>query len=274
MIITLANRKGGVGKSSLAVNLAAGFALAGQKDNRKVLLLDLDPQANAVKPLAGTAQFTNAESFAAAIADDELLELINLKRPAVRNLVRPATSWYPNLYYIPSRETLLVEVRRRMPGSENRFKIMQQTLAALGDFHYVVIDTGPAIDDLLVTALAATDYVIVPVEPDADAIEGAVRIREKVAELAKNGSRAQILGIVANKVQMHRLGDRNALEVMQQVFGDKLFRAVIPQSIDIRYSKAVGSDIFRYGPNSPACLALAQVVEEALKRMASSPSAR
>jgi len=94
-VITLANLKGGVGKTSLAINLAAGLAQKGAKADWKILLIDLDPQCNSLKTISGTTRYTNAESIGAALCDDGLLDLLCLPRATLPNLIRPAPEpWY------------------------------------------------------------------------------------------------------------------------------------------------------------------------------------
>ncbi len=271
-VITIANRKGGTGKTSIAVNLAAGLARRGAREGWKVVLLDLDPQANALKTISSTTQYTNVESLAAAIADDELLELLNLPRPELASLVRPAPEpWYSNLYFVPSREALLVEVRRRLPSVDDRMRLMRDAVRTLdGKYDFVVIDTGPSIDDLLVTILAATDYVLVPVEMDEHAIEGALRLSERVREIAGENGRPRLLGFVVNKFVPRRIGDRNAYDVLQQLFKGQVFQATVPASIEVRYSQAARTDLYRYNSQCPATIAMAQVVEEALRRIGDS----
>ncbi len=268
-VITVANRKGGTGKTSIAINLTAGLARRSQPQGRNVLLLDLDPQLNALKTISGTTQYTNAESLATALADDDLLHLLNLARPSLVTLAQPAPEpWYSNLFYVPSRETLLVEVRRRLPAFGDRLEVMRRAMASLKEkFDFVVVDTGPSIDDLLITVLSVSDYVLVPVEMDEHAIEGALRVSEKVREIAAGGPCPKVLGYVANKFSQRRVGDRNALDALQQLFKGQVFRAVIPNSVEVRYSQAVRSDIYRYNPDSPAATAMAQMVEEVLRRM-------
>lgn len=268
-IITVANRKGGTGKTSISVNLAAGLARYGEEHGWKVLLLDLDPQANALKTVSGTSQYSNLESLAAAIADNDLLELLTLERPSLHELVRQAPDpWYPNLFFIPSREALLVEVRRRMAAMEERVATVGTAFDTLeADFDFVVIDTGPSIDDLLITVLAVSDYVLVPVEMDEHAIEGAVRVTERVQEIARETGYPAILGYVPNKFMQRRIGDRNAMAMLRQLFGGYVFDRPIPHSVELRYSQAVRSDIFRYSPDSPIASAMWQLVLEAVRRM-------
>jgi len=274
-VITIANLKGGTGKTSIAVNLAAGLARRSGPQGDKVVLMDMDPQGNALKTISGTTQYTNTESLAAAIADDALLELLSLPRPPLNSLVRQAPeSWYPNLHFIPCREAMLVEVRRRMPAIENRVALMQAAIGSLKAYDYVVIDTGPSIDDLLVTILQATDHIIVPVEMDEHAVEGAARISRKVAEIVSPAGKPRILGYVGNKYVERHLGDRNVMEALHQLFNSAVYETVIPSSIDIRYSQAARTDIYRFSPSSAGSVAMALVVEETLKRLGvTSPAA-
>ncbi len=272
-VITVANRKGGAGKTSVSINLAAGLAKRGERSKAKVVLLDFDPQLNALKTLSGTTQYTNIESLAAAVADEDLLELVNLERPVLASLVRPAPEgWYPNLHFVPSREALLTEVKRRMPASINRVALMRAAIDSLKSFEYVVIDTGPSIDDLLVTILAATDFVLIPVEMDEHSVEGALRLTEKVAEIAAaaGGGWPRVLGYVANKYVPRRVGDRNAIDLMQQLFKGNVFQAMIPASIEVRYSQQARMDLYRFNRTCPATVAMAQMVDEAVRRMNSS----
>jgi len=269
-IITVSNLKGGTGKTSVAVNLAAGLTRRAGPQGDPVVVVDFDPQGNALKTISGTTQYTNAESLAAAIADDDLLDLLGLTRPTAVSLVRRAPEpWYPNLHFVPCREMMLVEVRRRLPAIENRAALMRTALHALAEhFQYVVVDTGPSIDDLLVSIFAATDYIVVPVEMDENAIEGAARITKKVAEVAGASARPRIVGYVANKFMSQRIGDRNAIESLRQLFAKQVYDTIIPHNIDIRYSQAARSDIYRFAPKSPAAAALALMVEETLQRIA------
>jgi len=267
-VITVANLKGGTGKTSIAINLAAGLARRAGPQGEKIVLIDMDPQGNALKTISGTTQYTNTESLAASIADEALLELLGLPRLPLASLVRQAPEpWYPNLHFIPCREAMLVEVRRRMPAIENRVALMRTAISSLKAFDYVVIDTGPSIDDLLVTILHATDYIIVPVEMDEHAVEGASRVSRKVAEIVGAEGKPQILGYVANKYVERRLGDRNVIDALHQLFNSAVYETIIPSNIDIRYSQAARMDIYRYSPSSAGSVAMALMVEETLKRM-------
>ena len=270
--------KGGVGKTSLAINLAAGLArrAAAKKSSpvAKVLLLDMDKQGNSLKTVSGTTSYTDVESLTSAIADDELLDLLGVTRRPLIELVRQAPEpWSPNLYFVPFREITMVEMRRRMASIGNTKEMMRAAIDSLRSaFEYVVIDTAPDMDDLLFAIFSASDYVIVPVEMDNFALEGASRITEKVKNLGEATGKPQILGYLANKVVGRQIGDKNVLDGLASMFDSQVYQVSIPTSIDIRYSQAVGRDIYGYAPSSPIAAAMGEMVEETLRRIKSLPA--
>lgn len=269
-VIAIANLKGGVGKTSLTINLAAGLARkwAHSRRPRNVLAIDLDPQGNTQKVLLGpdAAPVANDQSFAAAFADPDFLELLNIARPASNRLVRPAADT-PNLFVLPSRTKLLEEVRRRLIGTPEQLVLMRQALSSLDDYPLVLIDTAPALDDLLALTFSAADYVVIPVDMDADALEGAMKVTARLSELRHHGARVQILGYVANRVNRRRLGDVQMLEALEEQFKGLLFKTAIPDSVEIRYAKGVLQDVFRYNPAHPVAAALGGWVDEFAQRL-------
>ncbi len=269
-VITISNLQGGVGKTSIAFNMAAGLARrsAARSQGGRVLLLDMDPQGNALKGISDTTQWADVESLTSAIADDDLLNIQSIQRRPLRELVRQAPSpWYPTLYFVPFREVTMVEVRRRAAHPDAPALMRNAFDSLRDDFDYIVVDTPPNTDDWLYNIFAATDFIIVPVEMDEDAIQGASRITQLVTTRFGRAGRPRIIGYVSNKVVPRRLGDRSALSGLEQLFGELLFPVSIPTSIDIRYSKAIRRDIYAFAPDSPAALAMAQLVEETLRRI-------
>lgn len=270
--IAIANLKGGVGKTSLTINLAAGLAhkLAHARRPQRILAIDLDPQGNTQKVLLGqdAAPISNAESFAATLADPEFLELLSIERPVANRLVRPAAG-LPNTFVLPSRMKLLEEVRRRMVANQDRQALMRGALAALADYPIVLIDTAPALDDLLATIFSAVDFVIIPLDMDADALEGAMKITARLGEIRHHGGHVQVLGYIPNRVNEHRLGDKQMLQVLTDQFNGLVFSSRIPESVEIRYAKGVLQDVFRYNPTHPITRAMGGWVNEFLHRLES-----
>lgn len=269
-VIAIANLKGGVGKTSLTINLAAGLAhkLAHSRKGGPILAIDLDPQGNTQKVLLGAnaEPIANEQSFAAALADPDFLDLLSIQRPVVADLVRPAAG-LPNVFVLPSRTKLLEEVRRRMVGNQDRLTLMRSAFSALKAFPIVLIDTAPALDDLLATVFGAADYVVIPLDMDADALEGAMKITARLGEIRNHGGRVQVLGYVANRVNERRLGDQQMLDVLTEQFNGLVFQNRIPESVEIRYAKGMLQDVFRYNPTHPITRAMGGWVNEFLQRL-------
>jgi chromosome partitioning protein len=199
---------------------------------------------------------------------------LGVTRRPLDELVRQAPEpWSSNLYFVPFREITMVEMRRRMASIGNTKEMMRGAIDSLRSaFEYVVIDTAPDMDDLLFAIFSASDYVIVPVEMDNFALEGAARITEKVKNLSEASGKPQILGYLANKVVGRRIGDKNVLDGLASMFDSQVYQVAIPTSIDIRYSQAVGRDIYGYAPSSPIAAAMGEMVEETLRRIKSLPA--
>jgi chromosome partitioning protein len=267
-VITIANRKGGVGKTSLALSLAAG--LSRKFRSGRVLLFDLDPQLNSLLALSGSEDFAPEYSAAAAMADQGYLDEHLYTRPTPEQVVT-ASSWYPNLYYVGNNEGLFVELRTRLNQQADIAERLQSLIRSMTDFDYVVVDTGPAIDALLVSVLLATDFVLIPVAPDGRSIRGALHMAETVTQVGQaNGTGyPRVLGYILNQVDARRVGDRSALDTAQAQFGSLLYRAFVPWDIDIRYSQEAQRDIYSLAGSKPGSLALAQMVEETVRRIRS-----
>lgn len=266
-VITIANRKGGVGKTSIALNLAAGLALKYARTKR-VVLFDLDPQLNSLLALSGSEEFQPEYSAAAAVADQEYLDARLLPRPNVSRLA-VASSWYPNLHYIPNNESLFLDLRVRLGAYPEIAERLQSAIRGLSDYDYVVIDTGPAIDALMVALLFATDYVLIPVAPDGRSIRGALHMAETVAQVAQAnaGSNPQLLGYVLNQIDLRRVGDRSALDAAREQFGPLLFDAIIPWDIDVRYAQEAQRDVYHVAGTKAGSLALVRLVAETVRRI-------
>ena len=158
--ITIANEKGGVGKTTTAVNLAAGLALRLADRNGpagRVLLVDMDPQGHALLATAFTGGQQNQTASLAAL-------LTETPPPSAQRLIQKSDH-HPNLFFIPSDHTEMIKAARELPALMANETRLQRALAALqNDFAYIIIDTPPTTGDLLINALVAADQVLIPVE--------------------------------------------------------------------------------------------------------------
>ena len=265
-ILLIANRRGGIGKSTIAVAIAAG--LAKKHPRQRVVVLDMDPQLHAVGNIAGRLQFPVEETAAAAIADDDLLLEFGIAPPALPGCLQ-VSPWYPNLFFIPNDEVLMMRVRANAPAHpETRERLLAsvRTLEPIAD--YVVVDTGPMIDDLLLYLLDAAHWLIIPVTPKIGAIEGAIVLNAALQQRVQEGlSRAQLLGVVVNEFGDHRKLDRGGWQLLVEQFGKVVFRTPIPRSVDIESFQEYGRNPYARSGGSSAIQALEGFVAEVSTRL-------
>jgi chromosome partitioning protein len=245
-IYAFANQKGGVGKTTTAINLAACLADAGQR----ALVVDLDPQANATSGLGMRANGTSTY---------DLLDGVPLAE-----LAKP-TRW-ENLFLVPSRPELAgaaVELSRRDDGE----RYLAESLANAEGFDYVLLDCPPSLGPLTVNALAASDRVIVPVQAEYYALEGLSQIVQSI-DLVKTrlNPRLGIAGILMTMVDGRtRLSSDVAAEVRRH-FGSLVFDTVVPRSVRLAEAPSHGLPVTHYDRRSAGAEAYWKVAMELVDR--------
>jgi chromosome partitioning protein len=249
MIYAIANQKGGVGKTTSAINLAACLADTGAR----VLLVDLDPQANASSGLG----FRRADGLTTA---DVILDGAEAQQ-AIR------ATRIPNLDIIPSSPDLS-GAAVELPGREGRERILQQALSAVADgYAYVIIDCPPSLDLLAINALTAADRLIIPVQCEYYALEGLSRLMETI-----NGVRAHLnpeLGLAGLLLTMHDSRTRVSSDVVAEVrrhFPDAVFSTVVPRNVRLTEAPSYGEPVTRYDPYCAGAQAYVAVAQEVAAR--------
>lgn len=239
-IITIANQKGGAGKSTTAHAIGAGL----RREGRKVLFVDLDAQAN----LTATMNATRANRTA--------LDLLK-GTPAAQTIA--AT---PSGDIIPASPFLAL-ADQQIKGAD-RLKKALQPIA--GRYDYIVIDTPPALGVLLVNALSAADYVIIPAQADPYSLQGIGQLMDTIAEARrKTNPRLQLGGIVITRHSARSILARDMVELMQETaakHGTKVYKTPIREAIACKEAQAMKQDIFSYAPKSNPAQDYAALLEE------------
>jgi chromosome partitioning protein len=246
-IYALANQKGGVGKTTTAINLAACLAEAGQR----ALVIDLDPQANATSGLGARAN---------GVSSYDLLDGAPLAE-----LTRPTR--FPNLDLVPAKPDLagaVVELARR----DDADRYLAEALAGATDaWDFVFLDCPPSLGPLTVNALAAADRVLVPVQAEYYALEGLAQLVESVDLIrVRLNPRLRIGGVLLTMVDGRT---RLAAEVSDEVrrhFGDLVFSTVVPRSVRLAEAPSHGLPAIAYDRRSPGADAYWKVAMELVDR--------
>lgn len=252
-IIAVANQKGGVGKTTTAVNLAACIAAVG----KRVLLFDLDPQANATSGL-GVEKIEGASAYRPLLGEGGLLEKI-----------KPTA--YERLEIIPSEVDLCgadVELAR----SENhlhRLRLALQPLRESGRFDLIFVDCPPSLGILTLNAFAAADSVLIPLQCEYYALEGISMMHRVLTQLREAGvnPRLEILGVVMTMFDARtKLSNEVVTEVRNQL-GERVFETMIPRSTKLAEAPSFGKPIIHYDKYSAGAAAYEVLAQELLKRI-------
>ncbi|PKO05688.1 MAG: hypothetical protein CVU41_10520 [Chloroflexi bacterium HGW-Chloroflexi-3] len=242
--ITIANEKGGVGKTTTAVNLAAGLSLylADQPGiNNRVLLIDMDPQGHALLATAFGEHDAPPQQSLSAL-------LVESPPPSIQRLLRISVH-HPNLYVVPSNRAAMVDAARVLPTlMANESRLNQVLQQVRNQFAFIIIDTPPNTGDLLVNALVAADHIIIPVEPSYLGVSGLLELQNTIEQVRNHfNPDINILGYLPTICEEQRIEVREILEQLEQRYPHQLL-GPIHKASDLAYAHSSHMDIFTYKP--------------------------
>jgi chromosome partitioning protein len=247
-IVALANQKGGVGKTTTAINLGASVAAC----ERRVLLVDLDPQANASSGIG----VTNAEPSMYDVLIDGM---------PIGEIIRPTE--IPTLYLAPSSVDLVgaeVELRDAI-GREYYLKRVLDPIAA--EYDYVLIDSPPSLGLLTVNGLTAANSVLVPLQAEYFALEGVSQLLATIDRVRGAVNRElEIEGIVLTMYDERMNLARQVADEVRGHFGDKLYKTVIPRNVRLSEAPSFGKPIILYDIRSRGSEAYVSLAREFIQR--------
>lgn len=249
-IVAIANQKGGVGKSTTAINLGAGMAMQGEK----VLLVDLDPQGNTTSGLGidrSTLEYSTYEILIDDVPLDDVVEPTSVR----------------NLYVVPATIELAGAEIELVSQFSREKRLAQALKSVVDDYEFILIDCPPSLGLLTVNGLAAADEVLIPIQCEYYALEGVSQLKRNV-ELVRQSLNPQleVEGVLLTMYDGRTTLSADVVTQVREHFGEKTYRAVIPRTVRLSEAPSYGEPIEAFDPMSRGAIAYRELAREFRRR--------
>jgi chromosome partitioning protein len=252
-IFAVANQKGGVGKTTTTINLAASIALA----DRRVLVVDLDPQSNLTSGVGMKEQVSPGATIYEALA--------STKTPDVNDFILETE--VSGLSLLPADRNL-TGAQIELLGRKGRERLLQPILQQASEsFDYILIDTPPSLGILTLNALVAAEAVLIPLQPEYFALEGVAELTGTIDRVQQSlNASLEISGVLLTMMNKQFNLAKQVESDVRGFFGDKVFKTTIPRNVKLAEAPSHGLPAMLYDVNSTGALAYVDLAREFLKR--------